>query len=268
MRIASLPMYDLEEVRAGTDAWWAGLARALRRERVEDVPGRLTRGEPFNASWRHPDLLFSQTCGYPLIHGYADDLRPLATPCYAAPGCEGSAYSSFIVVAETSAAAALEDLRGKICAVNHADSHSGMNALRALIAPLSRNGCFFAAIKITGEHRNSLALVARGEADVAAIDCVTYALLERHHSAALAGTRKLGTTMTAPANPYVTRAGASDDLALRLRAGLERATADPDLAAARGALLITGFETVPRAAYDRIDEFERLAVTQGYPELR
>src|SRR6185312_8107473 len=32
MAVASLPMYDLPELRAATDAWWKGLARAFRRE--------------------------------------------------------------------------------------------------------------------------------------------------------------------------------------------------------------------------------------------
>jgi hypothetical protein len=30
--IAALPMYDWPEIREATDAWWAGLARAFRRE--------------------------------------------------------------------------------------------------------------------------------------------------------------------------------------------------------------------------------------------
>ena len=63
MSVASLPMYDLPEVTAATDAWWAGLARAMRREGLSDVPDRLTRGPDVAELWRASDLLFSQTCG-------------------------------------------------------------------------------------------------------------------------------------------------------------------------------------------------------------
>ena len=42
MTIASLPMYDLPEVRRATDAWWAGLAAGFTRAGVADVPTRWT----------------------------------------------------------------------------------------------------------------------------------------------------------------------------------------------------------------------------------
>src|SRR5918994_4527340 len=169
---ASLPMYDLPELRPALDALWTGLARHLAREGVPDVPRALTHGASLDALWSSPDLLFSQCCGYDLLNGYAGALHPLATPCYSAPGCVGPAYASVVVVAESSPASSLEDLRGSVCAINGWSSHSGMSALRALIAPQSRGGRFFERIEVSSSHRASLAMVARGEADVAAIDCV------------------------------------------------------------------------------------------------
>ena len=41
-------------------------------------------------------------------------------------------------------------------------------------------GRFFSRVVTSGSHPASVAAVARGEADVAAIDCVTYALLDRY----------------------------------------------------------------------------------------
>ncbi len=38
MRTASLPMYDLPEIRAATAAFWASLAGNLRRHGLADVP--------------------------------------------------------------------------------------------------------------------------------------------------------------------------------------------------------------------------------------
>jgi ABC-type phosphate/phosphonate transport system substrate-binding protein len=264
---ASLPMYDLPEVRPALAALWAGLARHLAREGVPDVPRALAYGASLDALWSSPDLLFSQCCGYDLLNGYAGALHPLATPCYSAPGCVGPAYASVVIVAENSPARSLEDLRGGVCAINGWSSQSGMSALRAVLAPLSRDGRFFARIEVSGSHRASLAMVARGEADVAAIDCVVHALLVRHRPVAVAGTRPLGQTPQAPAPPFVTGAAAGDATVARLRTALCRAFDDPALEAARADLLLAGIEVLPLAAYYRIKGFERFAARRGYPVL-
>jgi len=82
MMIASLPMYDLPELRTATDAWWSGMAAALRRAGIDPVPDQLTRVDSIAAVWRDPNLLLSQTCGYPLVREMADILQPVATPIY------------------------------------------------------------------------------------------------------------------------------------------------------------------------------------------
>ncbi|MDG2285564.1 MAG: hypothetical protein P8N43_08535 [Alphaproteobacteria bacterium] len=41
--IAALPMYDLPETRAATDAWWSILCRHFRRAGLEGMPNILTR---------------------------------------------------------------------------------------------------------------------------------------------------------------------------------------------------------------------------------
>jgi ABC-type phosphate/phosphonate transport system substrate-binding protein len=267
MSAASLPMYDLPEARPALAALWAGLARHLERAGIAGVPRALACDLPGPALWSAPDLLFSQCCGYDLVNDYAGALRPLATPCYRAPGCTGPRYRSIVVVAEGAPASSLEDLRGGVCAINGWGSHSGMSALRASIAPHSRGGRFFAEIKVSGAHVASVAMVARGEADVAAIDGVVHALLDRHRPAALHGTRPLAETASAPAPPFVTHARASADLVVRLRAALTETFADPALAPAREDLLLAGVEILPPAAYVRIKAFERYAARHGYPVL-
>jgi ABC-type phosphate/phosphonate transport system substrate-binding protein len=265
MPVASLPMYDLPELRAATDAWWEGLAQAFRREGIADVPDSLDRRPTYKDVWLAPDLLFSQTCGYPLTHALAGRVELVATPCYAAEGCEGPGYCSFVIVSADSAASVIGDLRGARCAINALDSQSGCNALRSLVATVAEGGRFFGGVAITGGHRASLALVASAQADVAAIDCVTHGLLARHRPQALAGTRVLCRTASAPGLPYVTRAGADADLLRRLRGGLERALADAQLAEVRGELLLAAAAAVPLAAYDRIGDMENAAIAAGYP---
>ena len=267
MAVVSLPMYDLPELRAATDAWWQGLARAFKREGIAEVPDALDRRQAYDEVWLRHDLLFSQTCGYPLTHALAGRVELVATPCYRAEGCEGPDYCSFVIVAADSAASAIDDVQGRRCAVNGLDSQSGYNALRLLVSGAARDGRFFGSVTITGGHQKSLAQVASGQLDVAAIDCVTHGLLARHRPRALEGTRVLCRTASAPALPYVTRAAVDADLLRRLRAGLDRALADPDLAEARDALLLEGAAVLPLAAYDRIDEMEAVAIAAGYPEI-
>jgi len=265
--VASLAMYDLPEVRAATDAWWRGLAAAFRREGIAEVPDRLDRKTGHHEVCLRSDLLFAQTCGYPLTHALAGRVALVATPCYAAEGCAGASYCSFIVVADGNPATAIADLRGARCAVNASDSQSGYSALRAAVAQHARDGRFFSAVTVSGSHVASLQLVAAGTVDVAAIDCVTYALVARHRPAALEGTRVLARTMPAPGLPYVTRGDAGDDRIARLRAGLQRAFADPQLEPARAALLLTAVAVLPLAAYDRIIAIEKDAVAAGYPTV-
>jgi ABC-type phosphate/phosphonate transport system substrate-binding protein len=152
--------------------------------------------------------------------------------------------------------------------INGEDSHSGYSALRALVAQLHRRGRFFSAVRISGGHTASLDMVACGEADVAAIDCVTHALLDRYRPDALSGTRVLTRTASAPGLPYVTAAATSPDTLRRLQAGLFRALAEPDLAAARDTLLLVDAEVLPLSAYNRIDAMEEAARAAGYPRLR
>src|SRR3546814_9448924 len=110
---ASLPMYDLPGLEAATDAWWAGLAAAFRAEGLHQVPERLTREGGHAALWTAPDLLFSQTCGYPLTHALAGRVTLVATPIYDCPGCDGGRYRSEILVRAADAAGQLADLKGR-----------------------------------------------------------------------------------------------------------------------------------------------------------
>ena len=111
MMIATLSMYDLPELRAATDAWWAGLAKAFRNEGIDPVPEALSRGD-IDDPWAR--TLFGQTCGYPLTHALEGRVRVIATPAYDCPGCDGSDYSSLVVVRKDDPAQTLADLRGRV----------------------------------------------------------------------------------------------------------------------------------------------------------
>ena len=199
--------------------------------------------------------------------GWADHLQYLATPRHVAPGCEGPNYCSWLVVAADSPYASIEDLRGAQCSINGRNSHSGYNALRAHVAPLACDGRFFGSVRVSGGHSESLAQIERGEADVAAIDCVTYELLRRCRPQATAATRIIGRTQCVPGLPYVTAKSVDADTCRRLRAALESAFCDPRLAQVREALLISGLDLLPVSSYECMIAMREEAERSGYLEL-
>ncbi|TDJ31213.1 MAG: phosphate ABC transporter substrate-binding protein, partial [Gammaproteobacteria bacterium] len=177
MHIASLPMYNIREIHQASASLWRGIAKYLRREGIDIVPDRLVFGYPLSDLWSDPKLVFSQCCGYDVVRAFESTLTPLAVPHFDVAECAGGEYSSLIVVGEDCLYDDVLEMRGTIAAINGSQSHSGMNSLRQLVASRHKNGRFFHKVVISGAHVNSLEMLRCGEADVAAIDCVTHALL-------------------------------------------------------------------------------------------
>jgi ABC-type phosphate/phosphonate transport system substrate-binding protein len=266
-RIASLPMYDLPELAWANDALWTGLAERLRAAGVEGVPDRLARGAPLASLWTDPDLLLAQTCGYPLVKALAGKVQLVATPRYHARGCDGPFHRSAVVVRTENTASGLADLRGACCALNDPASNTGMNLLRAEVAPLANGGAFFGKVVVTGSHAASAEAVAEGAADLAAIDAVTFAQLQRHRPQAVRRLRVLMWTMRSPGLPLITSA-LTDPATLRaLIDGLDDIARDPALRAARAELLLEGFHVLPKAHYRAVLYLEQIAQAQGFEEL-
>ena len=266
-RFASLPMYSLPEIAEATEALWRAISVRLVAAGLEDVPLALRRDPDHRRSWRDPDLLFGQSCGYPLMTEFRDCLRAVAAPLYGAPGCSGATHCSFFIAPRNSAARRLADLRGGRFAFNSRDSNSGYNLAGLAFASLAAGGRFFSKAIETGSHEASLALVADGKADCASIDCVTHALLARHRSALVAATRVLDRSAASPTLPFVTAASADDRTVAALRDALAAAMADPALAATREALLLLGVVPAANPDYRLVLDYEAAARRRGYDPL-
>lgn len=264
-RTACLPMYDPPHLAAANDALWAAIARRLAAAGIRRVPEHLSRGDDLDALWTDRNLLLGQTCGYPLTTRLGGRVRVVATPIHDAPGCDGPTHCSRITVRADSRFAALADLRGTVCAINEPTSNTGMNLLRAALAPIAGGRPMFREIRITGSHAASLRAVAAGEADVAAADCMTWALLADAEPALAQRLRCLAETPASPALPFITAAGTDDATCAALYGALAEALADPDLAPVRRALRLEG--VAPPADYARVLDLERQAAALGYPAL-
>ena len=251
---ASLPMYDFPEIALVHDQWWTGISAHLKQQGVTDVPEILMHGQPVRTLWDDPGLFLSQCCGYDVVHRYRASFSILLTPHYVAPGCSGPCYSSRVLVHEDSRFDTLESLRGAVAVINGPESQSGMNGLLFLINPLQQGGHFFSRIQVSGAHVSSLAALQQHRADVAAIDCVTHALLARYRPAAIKGLRQIGWTASVPGLPYVTLAACTREQQAAMRRALTAAFIDPALKPVRDALLIGGFSLLETQDYRVIGE--------------
>jgi ABC-type phosphate/phosphonate transport system substrate-binding protein len=267
MLVASLLMYDRPDVvQNANNALWAALRDRLRARGL-DVPDALDRSGGHDSYWLRPDLVFGQTCGYPYVQELKGRVRLVATPVFRYSGGRGARRASFIVVREDDPARSIADLAGKRAAINDWLSNSGMNLLRIAVAPLARDGRFFADVIVTGGHMMSIAAIREGRADTAAIDSITWGLHERHAPEMVAGIKIIGETPMGPGLPYITRLASSDADVAALQQALAEVIADPANAEALDTLGLTGIEVFSDAEYAELEGFRDEARKLGYPKV-
>ncbi|MBL8707674.1 MAG: PhnD/SsuA/transferrin family substrate-binding protein [Rhodospirillaceae bacterium] len=265
--IVALPMYDLPEIAAATDAFWQGLRGHLSAAGLTGLPVALSRPEELYIHWLDPQLALSQTCGYPLTHMLRGRIRYLATPYYDADGCRGPRYRSFVIVRADDAIEQGRDLAGRKAAFNGTDSQSGYNILKHYLNRQGvRPGSLAGAVE-SGGHRRSVALVKSGGADFCAVDCVTWALLQAHAPEETEGLRVLDKTSSAPSLPFVTSRDTPIENIASLRSGLGAAMTDPGLADCRATLLLESITVLDEDAYEVILEQERESSAAGWSVL-
>ncbi len=262
----ALPMYNVSAaVRDAYGNLALALIDRLRADGWRDEVELVRETGDLTQFWSLPDLLLSQACGYPVMTALRGRVRLLATPRYDVPGCSGTDYSSAIMVREEEGLHSLDDARGGIAAVNDAQSNSGMNLLRHTVAPLAREGSFFSGVRYSGSHAASLALLRDGEADVAAIDCVTLAYVRRELPEWLQGLTILQYSASTPGLPFITSPALPQDSLLRLRDALLEP--DEEIAALMQVLHINGCTYRDEEDYAQVLRIEREARDFGYAAL-
>ncbi len=263
----SLPMYNLPEMRTVNARFWEALRGLLVEAGLRDLPESLSFDRRPVPERIGPEVLFSQTCGYPLETIFAGQAIRLGTPCYAVPGCDGPTHCGLFVVPTASPARELRDLRGGVFLFNNRHSNSGMNLPRRALAAIADGHPFFAKVIETGSHPGNLDRIARGEADATAVDNVTYAFWRRYRPEAARQVQILVRTPPSPAIPFVTSVMTPAPTVDILRVALHALASEARYAAVRYDLLLDGIRDVPAAAYRGLLDYEREAAALGYPEL-
>ncbi|NNK78215.1 MAG: PhnD/SsuA/transferrin family substrate-binding protein, partial [Litoreibacter sp.] len=194
--IASLPMYDRPETRASNDRFWQLIRNQLEPGLAS--PEELSRTADHWQDWENPELLLSQTCGYPYRTRLHGKTRLVATPVYDLPDCPPGHYYSVLIARKSDPRGGFEDFARARLAYNDALSQSGWAAPQS---HAEDTGFRFTDVTQTGAHRTSAQAVASGIADIAAIDAVSWAMIRRWDSFA-ADLREIGVTAPTPALPY------------------------------------------------------------------
>ena len=233
-------------VAPGATAAWR---RLLQRVSQDSGAPLLIVDHPHPATlaslWQRPDLACAFMCGWPLA------LERGRRPVLAAPipaGEAGPRYRSVFVVQAASPFRTLEDTFGGSFAFNARSSHSGWNMPRAHIARLG--GRHAAEIGPFGPHQRAAAAVAAGEASVAAIDSLVWALLCRHDKALTAALRVVGQTADQPSPPLVGSVSLAEHDAEPLRAALTGLAQDPAGRALLADVCLAGFARASPRDYD------------------
>lgn len=171
---------------------------------IHDAEGELIAPDPatlppdeldYHKLWLHPALLFAQTCWGPMELGLSSHVQVVGQPSYDAyEGGQGELYSSALVMrtgegpearspADGKAVLPLDLIRGRRFTFNSLDSMSGTIGLTRDLQAVSESLDIFSSRSESGGHRASIVTVAEGKADIAAIDCESWALAQRFEPA-------------------------------------------------------------------------------------
>lgn len=255
---AELLMYPAPEaVHAASEQWLARTLDVLDAQRLPSA------GMDLHALFRSPELLLTQTCGYPLMTTLRGQVRLVGRPDFDLPDSQQGQHCSLLLVRADHPAISLESLRGSRGAVNSLDSNTGMNLLRHALAPWQRDGAYFANLELSGSHRQSLAWLRQGRVDLVAVDSVTFAYLALYAPEEVRGVRVLQRSALSPTLPYITAGDAAQ--AEQIRQALNQALRDrPDVA---DALRIRQVLPASDADYHVLLAYEREAKERGLAQL-
>ncbi|WP_294621760.1 PhnD/SsuA/transferrin family substrate-binding protein [uncultured Roseovarius sp.] len=238
--IANLMMYARPETEAATIRFWALIRDGLRDHGIA-APESLAQEAGEFEVWTAPDLVLSQTCGMPYRLWLHDRVALVGTPDYGLEGCAPGHYRSAVVVRADDARQTPGDYREALFAYNQTFSHSGYAAPYALCL---QHGFWFENRVQTHGHRMSAQAVAEGRADIAALDGVTWRLMQEHEDLHKR-LRVLCWTEESPGLPLITAQG---DRVQTVRDSVLQAI-DKMNENDRGVLGLRGLVDIPKAAY-------------------
>jgi len=233
-------------------------------QRIREILGERREQRPVldpASHWLAPDLLLSQTCGYPFITSLRGKVRLIGRPSYELAHSSGGEHCSLLLCRADSSVTDLVDLQGSHGLINARDSNSGMNLLRHTLAGINPHG-FFSTLSYTGSHRESMRRLKSHDGDLAAIDSVTYDYLANADSDEIDGLKILARSVRSPCLPYITSIRRTADEADSIRRAMNAALSQ--LPEVSRDLAIREVLPASEEDYECLLEYERRAVNCGF----
>lgn len=239
--IASLAMYDRPQVQASNDRLWALIRDGMRQAGLS-APETLTRGEgAYWQAWESPDLVLSQTCGYPYRAKLHGRVTLLATPDYGVEGCAPGHYCSVMVARRDDPRDDLTAFEGAALAFNEDLSQSGW---AGPMAHALSQGVRLRPMLRSGGHILSAKAVAEGRAEIAGIDAVTWEMITRYDAFAK-DLKVVARTAPTPGLPWIAAPGADANRLFPILQAAIAALPEAD----RATLCLRGLTRIPAEAY-------------------
>lgn len=234
----SFPWYEVPGTETLYDELWAQLRAHLLAEGFEDgdLPLELNRSRPHDELLKRSDLLLTQTCGYDIAEERPLPWTLIGTWGY---GDRPGTYTSYVVVREDSSIVTLDQVCDRRMIANSSRSYSGYHVWTALLRTPSID--VFSQIPWSGSHMQSLRALQSGQADIAAVDTVTWDLLQKFAPDFLEGLRPLAESAPVPAPPLISSRDLPPQKIERLKNVLRRLLHEPESYKICRELLITGF---------------------------
>lgn len=198
--IASLPMYERPEISDAIAHFWSLIRKNLNDINI-DAPETLSQNTEGLSSWTNPGLVLSQTCGMPYRNDLHGKVKLVGTPIYDLPSCPPGYYFSAMVVRKNDPRVTLNEYAQATFAFNTENSQSGFAA--PLVHAAASGVNFPNRVQSLG-HVKSAEMVASNQADIAAIDAVTWQLIQQHDAFASQLKVLERTTPNTPALPFIT----------------------------------------------------------------
>lgn len=236
-------MYPFDSV-----AWaWDELWRAVH-EHVPWLPAELTRSGDVHARWYDTDCVVTHVCGAPFAALHHGDMHLVGAFELDIDEAEPPGHYRSVLLSPHRLP--LERLVGadRHVVANSADSLSGWLSL--LAATVGAAGSWPGTVTFTSAHLDSLRCLAKGEADLAAIDSWTLALIAAEEPELVAGLHRLGVGPRIPTPAITARKSLHRHQVAELRLAIVSALEDPATADARAALRIAGFAENSFADYE------------------
>ena len=190
-----------------------------------------------------------QICGITFANAPAGQLRYLATFVADATTVPAGHYNSILVTPRENGLTTPADFdpaRHK-AVINETGSFSGNLTFAAHMAAEHNTG--LGTPLASGAHLKSIGMVARGEADLAAIDRISFALARQTVPDDVAGVTVIGETASHPGVPFVADSSLPEELATRLRTEILAFREDPAWAEMQSILGLSDITVLDQSVY-------------------